>query len=58
MTQQQSTDNNGAVAGLPVCEYRATTDKPNVFYCRHSMVHAPQNLVSPAICRICGQYDQ
>ena len=43
---------------LPDCLLRSETDENEVYYCRHSQMHAANNLVTGQICRACTWYDQ
>ena len=39
---------------LPLCNYREVTARPFVFYCRHSAIRSPENLVVGSMCAICS----
>lgn len=40
---------------LPECQYRFPIGEQDLYFCRHSNVHTPDQLVDSSHCRTCGQ---
>jgi hypothetical protein len=48
------TPSGDSVDKLPPCHYRELTERPFIFFCRHTAVRSPQSLVVGSMCALCS----